>query len=137
MESAEYGRMDQAEDRMWWYRALHARMLTALNGVQGRVLDAGCGTGGLLAYARARRPGLALIGLEWAEEAARRAIAKSGAGVARGSVNAMPFGDGLFDGGLAGGVLCPEAVAPPAALAELRRVLRPGGRLVINMPAYA
>src|SRR5690606_35045699 len=49
MEAAEYGLMDAAEDRMWWYRALHARLLRAIEGAEGPLLDAGCGTGGFLA----------------------------------------------------------------------------------------
>ena len=32
--------------------------------------------------------------------------------------------------------LCHAAVDPPVALAEFKRVLRPGGLLVMNMPAY-
>jgi len=132
MELSEYALMDAAEGGMWWYRALHARLRAALAGVAGPVLDAGCGTGGLLA-------GLArdqLFGLEYVEVAARRAAAKSGARITRGSINAMPFADGSFAGAVAADVLCHEAVEPAAALAELRRVLRPGGRLVVNMPAY-
>src|SRR5271165_293769 len=137
MEPAEYILMDAAEDRMWWYRALHARMAQALAGVHGLVLDAGCGTGGLLAFLRRHRPDLALAGVEWAEQAGRRAAVKSGAAIARGSVNALPFADGCFDAVLAADVLCHGAVDPPLALGEFRRVLRPGGRLVVNMPAYA
>jgi SAM-dependent methyltransferase len=68
--------------------------------------------------------------------AAARARAKSGAAVARGSVNALPFRDGGFDAAVTADVLCHEAVEPAAALAELKRVLRPGGRIVVNMPAY-
>jgi SAM-dependent methyltransferase len=137
MESVEYALMDAAEDRMWWYRALHARLLAALAGVQGRVLDAGCGTGGLLAYLHARRPDLALLGLEWSADAGRRAAVKSRVPVLRGTVNAIPFGRSCFDGALAADVLCHRGVDPQAALAELRRVLRPGGRLIVNMPAYS
>ena len=59
MEPAEYALMDAVEDRMWWYRALHARLLDALADVRGDVLDAGCGTGGLLARLSAERPDLA------------------------------------------------------------------------------
>ena len=55
----------------------------------------------------------------------------------RGSVNAMPFADRSFDAAIAADVLCHAAVDPATALIEIRRVLRPGGRLVVNMPAYA
>ncbi len=137
MEPQEYALMDAAEARMWWYRALHVRLADALAGVRGRVLDAGCGTGGLLASLRASHPGLGLTGVEWSAEAARRAAAKSGAAIACGSVNTLPFADASFDAALAADVLCHAAVDPPSALAELRRVLRPGGMLVVNMPAYA
>jgi SAM-dependent methyltransferase len=128
--------MDAAEDHMWWYRALHARLCDALAGVSGRVLDAGCGTGGLLARLR-RLPGVEPIGLEWSPVAAGRAAAKSGAAIVRGDVNRLPFATASFQAAVAADVLCHAAVDPPLALAELHRVLRPGGVLVLNMPAYA
>lgn len=137
MEPAEYALMDAVEDRMWWYRALHTRLLDSLSDVSGRVLDAGCGTGGFLAALRAARPDLHRVGLEWAAAAARRARDKAAAPVARGSVNAMPFADGCFDAVVLADVLCHGAVEPALALAECRRTLRAGGRLVMNMPAYA
>jgi SAM-dependent methyltransferase len=136
MEPAEYTLMDQAEANMWWYRALHTRLTEALNDVRGCVLDAGCGTGGFLDVLRTRRVDLSRFGLEWDEQAARRAQEKSGALVARGSVNALPFGDGRFDAAVSADVLCHRAADPERALAELWRVLRPGGRLVMNLPAY-
>jgi SAM-dependent methyltransferase len=136
MELAEYARMDAAEDHMWWYRALHRRLIDALTSGHGSVLDAGCGTGGLLARLRVERPDLRPVGVEWAASASRRAAEKSGAPIARGSVNALPFADACFDAAIVADLLCHAAVDPPRALAELRRVLRPGGSLVVNMPAY-
>jgi len=132
VEPAEYALMDNAEDRMWWYRALHARLAAALAGAPGPVLDAGCGTGGLLT----RLGRTDSVGLEYDATAAARAAVKSGAAVARGSVNAMPFRDGAFAAAVSADVLCHAAVDPTAALAELHRVLRPGGLLVLNLPAY-
>ena len=137
MEPDEYELMDVAESRMWWYRALHRRLCDALAGVRGRVLDAGCGTGGLLASLAHWPEALTAVGLEPSPYGARRSRDKSGAPVVRGSVNALPFADASFDAAVLADVLCHGAVEPASALAEMRRVLRPGGRLIVNMPAYA
>jgi SAM-dependent methyltransferase len=136
MEPGEYALMDAVEARMWWYRALHRRLVDALRPVRGCVLDAGCGTGGWLDQLGRERPDLQRVGVEYAPAAAARAAGKSGASVAVGTVNALPFGDGVFDAVVSADVLCHAAVEPAAALAEMRRVLRPAGRLVVNMPAY-
>jgi SAM-dependent methyltransferase len=136
VEQAEYALMDAAEDRMWWYRALHARLCDSLADISGLVLDTGCGTGGFLARLRTGRPDLTRFGLEWDETAAARALGKSRAAITRGSVNALPFVDASFDAAVSADVLCHAAVDPAAALSEVRRVLRPGGRLIVNMPAY-
>ena len=136
MEPAEYLLMDAAEETMWWYRSLHARLLDALAPVRGRILDAGCGTGGFLNILHTRRPDLEKTGLEWNEDAARRAAEKSGACVVQGSVNQAPFASASFDAIVSADVLYHQAVEPMAALLEFSRMLRPGGLLVINMPAY-
>ncbi|MSP04925.1 MAG: class I SAM-dependent methyltransferase [Acetobacteraceae bacterium] len=137
MEPTEYDLMDAQETRMWWYRALHARLLDALAEVRGTLLDAGCGTGGFLATLAAQRQDLHAIGLEYQPTAAARASCKSATPVACGSINAIPFAARSFDAAISADVLCHEAVDPNQALAELRRVLRPGGLLVLNLPAYA
>lgn len=123
---------------MWWYRHLHAHALGALSPLppHARILDAGCGTGGFLARLRAARPEARLVGVEYAEAASRRAAAKSRAIVASGSVNALPFPDTAFDAVVSLDVLCHVAVDEAAALAEFVRVLRPGGLLVLNLPAH-
>lgn len=132
MEPAEYALMDEAEAAMWWYRALHARLCARLVAIEGPILDAGCGTGGLLA--RLGRGDL--YGLEYAQDAAARAATKSSACITRGTVNALPFADARFAAVVSADVLCHAAVEPAAALAEFHRVLRPGGLLVVNLPSY-
>jgi SAM-dependent methyltransferase len=138
MEDREYALMDAVEDRMWWYRALHGHALRALDALPegARILDAGCGTGGFLAKLRAAHPRAALFGLEYAEGAAARAAAKAGAHVATGTVNALPFPDAGFDAVVSLDVICHGGVEEAAALAEFRRVLRPGGLVVLNLPAH-
>lgn len=124
--------MDAAEQAMWWYRAMHARAREALP-ANARLLDAGCGTGGFLARLVDTAPDA--MGLEYNPAAAARAAAKSGRPVVAGSVNTLPFSDGSFQAVASLDVLCHAGAEPAAMLAELRRVLAPGGRLVLNLPA--
>ena len=138
MEAAEYDLMDAVEERMWWYRALHLRALDALHrrpGTPGALLDAGCGTGGLL-LRLAGKSMRALVGLDFNPEAARRAGAKSGALTAGGDANHLPFADASFGALVSLDVLGHRAVEPGLALAEFHRVLKPGGALVLNLPAF-
>ena len=91
------------------------------------VLDACCGTGDLaLACARA---GGRVTGLDFSERMLERARAKSSAiEWVQGDALALPFEDGSFDAATVGfGVRNLENLA--GGLAELRRVLRPAGRL--------
>lgn len=135
MEAGEYTRMDAVEARMWWYRALHTRLLDALGpNPGGLILDAGCGTGGFLARLN---PGAAAMGLEYHAAAASLARQKSGHPIARGSIDTLPFADRSFATVVTADVLCHAAVTPMRALAEIRRVLIPGGRVIVNMPAFS
>lgn len=140
MRQAEYVRLDRAEETMWWYRALHNRVLQQLAAAQlppgAMVLDAGCGTGGMMKVIRRARSDLYLLGLEYNPTAAARAVAKSGFGVASGSVNGMPFPDGTFDAIISLDVLCHGGVEPAGAVAEMSRCLKVGGTLILNLPAY-
>ncbi len=139
MERIEYERLAAVEDRMWWTRALRRNLLAA--GIRfpcvagGRALDAGCGTGGLLATLTAR-PELASFGIDrdrFACELARRRTRRA---IAQGSIDALPFGDAVFDVIFSADVLCHRGVAVDRALRELRRCLKPGGALIVNLPAY-
>lgn len=137
--------MAMLEATMWWYRALHARLLGRIGRLGlpagARLLDAGCGTGGLLARLAVWRPDLDLQGLEYDAEAAALARDKLSPdrqpeNVRVGSVNAMPYPDRAFDTIVSADVLCHAGVDEPAALAEFLRCLKPGGTLLLNLPAY-
>jgi len=141
MQRDEYRRMAALEDSMWWYRALHAGLLQRLRALQpalgSRLLDAGCGTGGALRYLKLPMAGLLLQGVEYDAEAAEMAAAKTGLPITVGSVNALPFEAASFDLILSNDVLCHAAVDEAAALAEFHRCLKPGGVLLLSLPAYA
>jgi demethylmenaquinone methyltransferase/2-methoxy-6-polyprenyl-1,4-benzoquinol methylase len=94
-----------------------------------RVLDACCGTGDLAIEAYGR--GARVTGLDFSESMLARARRKERAiEWIRGDVLALPFDDGAFDAVTVGfGVR--NVADLDAALRELRRVLRPGGRIGI------
>jgi ubiquinone/menaquinone biosynthesis C-methylase UbiE/uncharacterized protein YbaR (Trm112 family) len=98
-----------------------------------RWLDLGCGTGNLLAAADAR--GIDAVGLDialrWLVVARRRPSLLAGARLVCGDASHLPFEDGAFAAVTALGVLehCDDL---PAALREVARVLRPGGRFLVR-----
>jgi len=104
--------------------------------VRGRVLDAGCGTGGLLARLARELPDAATVGIDIDETACRWAAEKSGRPVCAGSVDALPFADGAFTAIVSVDVLCHRDVDEAHALAQFHRCLAGGGILVLNLPAY-
>jgi len=96
------------------------------SGARGRTLDVGCGTGrGLPLYG----PGVRAIGLDPAWDSLGRARRRApGVPLVQGSAEALPFRAGTFDTVVSSLVFC--SVAEPArGLAEVKRVLRPDGRL--------
>jgi len=140
VERREYERLAALDRSLWWFRGLHAQMVIALGGSTrwsgARLLDAGCGTGGLLATLVERLPDSRPIGLELDPEAALLARAASRRPVAVGTVNAPPFASACFAAIVSSDVLCHRGVDQDAAVGHFHRCLAPGGLLVLNLPAY-
>jgi ubiquinone/menaquinone biosynthesis C-methylase UbiE len=99
-----------------------------------RVLDLACGTGELERRMREAEPTARLVGVDLAPAMVERARAKlndqSGVRIEQADVHDLPFEEGTF-----GVVVCANTfhyfTHPEDVLREARRVLRPGGRLVL------
>jgi SAM-dependent methyltransferase len=130
--------MWRAEDGHWWYggmTAIAADWLRRLpTGRTGFVLDAGCGTGGNLGWL----PQFGRVcGVDVHPLALRLAAGRGCRWLVRADVQALPFGSGQFDLATCFDVLYHAQVASDwEALRELARVLRPGGWLLLRVPAY-
>jgi SAM-dependent methyltransferase len=141
VEPGEYERIHRLETTHFWYRGLHALVLRALarhppetGRRPPRILDAGCGTGGLT---RRLATSGRVVGVDLSPVALRLAATRPGLALARADVATLPFDDCAFDAVVAADVLYHRAVADDrAALAELARVCRPGGVVVLNLPAH-
>jgi SAM-dependent methyltransferase len=133
VEATEVRKLAELEDRHWWYterRALLRRM-TRAGTRAGVALDVGAAGGGNTRVLRAL--GLRAVAVEYGAEGAGVAKAR-GLAVVRGDAGALPFGAGVADLVVAFDVL-EHLRDDGAALREFRRVLRPGGRLLVAVPA--
>ncbi|MGH8019892.1 MAG: class I SAM-dependent methyltransferase [Opitutaceae bacterium] len=138
MQPAEYARLAEAEERLWYLRALRERVVRACveetlppNAI---VLDAGCGTGGLLRRLQRWRGDLALAGVDVSPLACAHAHERGGFEIREGSIEELPFDDNRFDAIVTTDVLT-QVESPLLALVECFRCLKPGGLLVANSAA--
>jgi ubiquinone/menaquinone biosynthesis C-methylase UbiE len=140
METDEYTRLAEQEDRLWWFQVLRRNLFAIFDRVgletTLRCLDLGSGTGGLLALLRDRYPKWDIHGMDRSSAALRYASQKFGPLFCGGDAAMLAFRDGSFDLVISIDVLCVREVNDKRMLAECFRVLAPGGLLVLNNPAY-
>jgi SAM-dependent methyltransferase len=136
MEAALYDEWFTVEDRHWWFvgrRALFLRMLRrALPKESPRILDVGCGTGVNLEHLEKLG---SVVGLDVAQAALQYCVKRRPFVLAAGSFARLPFADQSFDVVTAFDVLEHDA-DPTSCLLESARVLKPGGLLLLSVPAY-
>jgi ubiquinone/menaquinone biosynthesis C-methylase UbiE len=132
----EYGRLARHYDRRWSRYVAASNAATAariaLRPGEG-LLDLGCGTGALLLRLALDCPGARLAGADPSAEmlAVARHRLPPAVPLVRAFAERLPFAEGSFD--VVASVSAFHYFRDPAgALAEMRRVLRPAGRLVLT-----
>ncbi|HVM98100.1 MAG TPA: methyltransferase domain-containing protein [Candidatus Acidoferrales bacterium] len=135
MEEKFYEEYAQIEATHWWFegrRAIFDGILRSLDLPKDSLLvDLGCGTGAnlnfLTGYGKA-------IGLDWGAAAARYARQRTSVPVFRGDVTALPFRSGSVDL-ITAFDLVEHIDDDSACVRELARVCRPGGHVLVTVPA--
>jgi SAM-dependent methyltransferase len=142
MQPHTYAIMREVEDKHWWYvgrRRIIAdfvrricEQLRAEGNSEPRILDIGCGTGGnletLSGFGRAE-------GVDISSEALDFCRARGLNNVRQGAAETLPYESESFD--LVTGLDVVEHLDDDVAgLREMRRVLRPGGRMLLFVPAF-
>ena len=128
--------MLEVDEHHWWYRGRRLIVRAELDRLPipagARVLDAGCGSGRTLR--ELARYG-EVSGIELDPDAAAFAAAKGDGEVRVGRLEELPWEDDTFDL-----ITCLDVIEHTAddrlTLAELRRVSKPGGWLLVTVPAY-
>jgi len=134
-----YERMFSYEEGNWWYKGrrelitdMIRRVHPASSKAALRILDVGCGTG--LNSKSFERFGH-VSGLDMSEEALKFCKLRGRTDLIRGSADSLPVKDGTID------IVCALDVLEHieddfSAMQELNRVLKPGGFLVLTVPAF-
>jgi len=130
--------MRAVEDRYWWYQALRRHVADSIEPSSAKfsLLDAGCGSGGMLAVLRQQFPQAELTGIDESEHAIELCRDRdTGARLLQAGVHELPFPVDAFDVVLSLDVWY-AALDDALAAHETHRVLRPGGKLILNLAAF-
>ncbi len=138
MSPEENDIMRSVEDHYWWYQALRPHVAATIEPATPdfSLLDAGCGTGGMLNVVRQKFPAADLTGVDQSTHAVELTAARqTGAKLIPASVQQLPFAEDSFDFVLSLDVLSSVGLDDSLAVYEAHRVLRPGGKLILNVAA--
>ncbi len=138
MDNATFAAEAAFEAHHWWFvgrRVLFSQIIERLGlSRNAAVLDVGTSTGTNLRMLRAMGF-VDVTGLDQSEEAIRFCAEKGLGRVQRGDVCSLPFSDNSFDLVLATDVL-EHVSADTVAMAEVRRVVRPQGYVLLTVPTF-
>ena len=139
MQSHHYPILFEVEESHWWYvgrrriiQSLVKKICASLNNPNPSILDVGCGTGAnlkmLAAFGKTE-------GVDISPQAVEFCRQRGLDSVKLGAAEQLPYGNGSFD--LVTSLDVVEHLDDDVAgLREMRRVLRPDGRLLVFVPAF-
>jgi SAM-dependent methyltransferase len=136
----EYDTMAKCEQDLWWYRSLHDLTLSVIkaNTVSNpKVLDAGCGTGGLLLQLK-KNGYTNIAGFDFSSDAVNYARRTSGVDVQLLDITKAgnTYPPDSFDIVVSNDIVCLlEEGQDKVAVDGLLRILKPGGLLIMNLAA--
>jgi len=137
MEKFEFEKLYLLEDSHWWYGGLRELILSSLeknHSATLKILDAGCGTGGML---RSLQHLGTSYGMDISADALAMSRARGLCRIVQGSIVNIPFPDKTFDWIISSDVLYHARVDDEnKALCEFHRVLKVSGKLILNLPAF-
>ena len=135
MHTEEYAKMRKAEDHYWWFvsrRRLALAMLDQFAGSKERILDVASGTGAVLT--ELQKLGWA-GGVDFSPLAMEFCRDRGLPNLMVGNAETLPVRSSEFDAVVSLDTL-EHVPDDEAAVSEIARVLKPGGVLILNVPAF-
>ncbi|HMH45219.1 MAG TPA: class I SAM-dependent methyltransferase, partial [Pyrinomonadaceae bacterium] len=142
MQAQDYAYLYELEENFWWFRGMREITRSLLNqhcekGNVRSTLDAGCGTGGMLSWLSQYTGSNSVVGIDLSQTALEFCRERNHQQLTQGSIAQLPFADSSFDLVTSFDVL--QHVLDKGdvrAIAEIYRVLRPGGLAFVRVSAY-
>ncbi len=138
MDVGFYKQQHQLEKSHWWFigrRRILGEAMDRLSISGSRILDVGCGTGANLSVLKEKFPTFVFHGVDFELEPLRFCRAEHSDALSQADVTDLPFKSSTFD--LIVGLDTLEHVRDDArALKELLRISRPGGSILLTVPAF-
>src|SRR5918998_2094609 len=143
MRSEDYAHLYALEESFWWFEGMRDITSALLDPVclparRRDILDAGCGTGGMLKWLERYTDGGRLAGIDLSPTALDFCRERRHKYLAQASVTDLPFADSTFDLVTSFDVLVqvPGEGEDERAIREMYRVVRPGGVAFVRAAAY-
>lgn len=143
MQSQDYQDLYEVEDTLWWFRGMEKITQALLDGVcadarRRTILDAGCGTGGMMQFLARYANGGDVFGMDLVHTALDFCRQRGHRRLAQGSITHLPFASAGFDLVTSFDVIqqLPEPHLDGLAMREMFRVLKPGGIAFVRAAAY-
>jgi SAM-dependent methyltransferase len=141
MKHIEYDVMASLEDDYWWYRGLRTLTVDHLSRERGRgaarrIVDVGCGTGGCYRAIQRSFPGDTYVGIDLEPKALCYCRQRGARALIKAAGHDIPIRREYADVVICLDVLCYASVCPETALHQFYETLRPGGLLILNLPAF-
>jgi SAM-dependent methyltransferase len=146
MKAEEYAAMFNAEQVHWWYKSLRDEVIYwVAQGVaayssarQIKVLDLGCGTGGMLQHLQKWAKNIRAFGMDYYSRALEFAMQKTFYPLLQGDAKKLPFCKGSFDIILCLDVLYTKEACPgfQSTLGAIYELLTEEGIFILQVPAF-
>jgi ubiquinone/menaquinone biosynthesis C-methylase UbiE len=143
MRPEDYEYLYTLEDNFWWFAGMReiTRVMLDPFCLPARdrfILDAGCGTGGMLSWLSRYAGGGKVVGIDLVSDAINFCHQREHKYLAQASATDLPFQDSLFDLVTSFDVLVqlPGDDSDVRAMREMSRVLRPNGIAFVRVAAY-
>ena len=143
MQLGDFAHLYNLEEEFWWFvgmREITAAMLdpVCLPVLDRQILDAGCGTGGMMSWLQRYAGNGGISGIDLTPTALSFCRKRGHQLLAQASVTCLPFPDATFHLLTSFDILeqLPGPDSDQSAINEMARVLKPGGVAFIRVPAY-